>query len=60
MVFSLIVGVCVLFIGATSYLVKRKEINKGSFRSASTMVIVVTSAVSALILLLGVYFITIL
>jgi putative membrane protein len=60
MLFALIVGLCVLFVGAASYMAKRKEINKGAFQSASTVIIVVAGAVSILILLLGVYFITIL
>lgn len=60
MIFALVVGLFVMMVGALSYLGKRKEINEGAFQSISTVVVVVASAVSMLILLLGIYFITIL
>ncbi|MFC3886216.1 YidH family protein [Bacillus songklensis] len=60
MLFALIVGLFVMTVGSVSYLAKRKEINGGAFQSISTIVIVVSSAVSILILLLGIYFMTIL
>lgn len=60
MMFALVVGLFVMVVGSFSYLAKRKEINEGTFQSISIVVIVVASAVSILILLLGIYFITIL
>lgn len=60
MIFALGVGLFVMIVGALSYLGKRKEINEGAFQSISAVIIVVTSTVSILIFLLGIYFITIL
>ena len=60
MIFALIVGLAILFTGAVSYFVKRKEINEASFRSSAVMIAVVTVAVSILVLMLGVYFILVL
>lgn len=60
MAFSLTIGLAILFTGAFSYFVKRKEINETSFRSSAVMIAIVTVAVSVLVLMLGVYFISLL
>ncbi|HZG74020.1 MAG TPA: DUF202 domain-containing protein [Chondromyces sp.] len=59
MVFSLVIGLFVLFVGTASYLIKRKQINEGGFQSISSIVVVITSGVGILIVLLGFYFIRI-
>ncbi|MBM7703957.1 YidH family protein [Metabacillus iocasae] len=58
MIASISIGVLMIFFATFNYMKKRKDINSGSFRSASTSVVVISMALIFLILLLGLYFFT--
>ncbi|WP_110114446.1 DUF202 domain-containing protein [Bacillus sp. CGMCC 1.16541] len=58
MIASTSIGVFIIFFATFNYMKKRSDINEGSFRSASTSVVVISMSLVLLILLLGLYFFT--
>jgi putative membrane protein len=59
-VFSLLIGLIILFFATTHYFSVRKNINRQTFESASNLIKISTGIIFLIFLLLGIYLISIL
>ncbi|MBT2691915.1 DUF202 domain-containing protein [Bacillus sp. ISL-55] len=59
-IFSLLIGLIILFLATTHYFSVRKNINSQSFESASNLIKISTGIIFLIFLLLGIYLISIL
>lgn len=59
-IFSLLIGLIILFFATTHYFSVRKKINRQTFESASNLIKISTGIIFLIFLLLGIYLISIL
>ncbi|MBT2640314.1 MULTISPECIES: DUF202 domain-containing protein [unclassified Bacillus (in: firmicutes)] len=59
-IFSLLIGLIILFFATTHYFSVRKNINRQTFESASNLIKISTGIIFLIFLLLGIYLISIL